>query len=104
MTLRKILAIVLCMFAMLSVMAVAAKAVDHPKPDDPSTIKTDPDNPSKPLGDQIMEWWESTKVWLDPLFKFSFQGLSKALVVAVQGFIALFQLNFWEGGLFGFLT
>ena len=101
MTMRKILAIVLCMFAMLSVMAVAAKA-EPPAPDPPGT--SDPATPSKPLGDQIMEWWESIKVWLEPLYKFSFQGLSKALVVAVQGFFALIGLNFWQGGLFGFLT
>jgi len=98
---RKILAIVLCVLAMLSVMAIAAGAApgDAPVPYDP-----EPTEPSKPLGDQIMEWWESIRVWLEPLYKFSFQGLSKALVVAVQGFFALVGLNFWQGGLFGFLT
>ncbi|MCL2300379.1 MAG: hypothetical protein FWC27_09585, partial [Firmicutes bacterium] len=60
--------------------------------------------PEKSLGEQILEWWESVKVWLEPLYQFSFQGLSQALVVAVQGFFALIGLNFWQGGIFGFLT
>jgi len=102
MTLRKILAIALCACALFAFMAVTANAA-NPPPDDPSTVTPDP-VPGKPLGEQIMEWWESVKPWLEPLYQFSFQGLSKALVVAVQGFIALFQLNFWTGGLFGFLS
>jgi len=99
---RKILAVVLCMFVMLSAMAVVASASTPPAPDPPGT--TDPETPNKPLGDLIMEWWEATKVWFEPLYRFSFQGLSKALVAGFQGLLALVGLNFWSGGLFGFLS
>jgi len=103
MTMRKLLAIVLCVCAVLCAMSVAAAAAPPP-PDPPGTGTTTSDTPGKPLGDQIMEWWESIKPWLEPLYQFSFQGFSKMLVAAFQGLLALVGLNFWTGGLFGFLT
>ena len=102
MTMRKLLAIALCACALFTFMAVTANA-EPPKPDDPSTVTPDP-TPGKPLGEQIMEWWESVKPWLEPLYQFSFQGLSKALVAGFQWLLSLVGLNFWQGGLFGFLT
>ena len=102
MTMRKILAIVLCVCAVLCAMSVAASAAYPPPDAAPPTV--DSDTPGKPLGDQIMEWWESIKPWLEPLYMFSFQGLSKMLVAAFQGLLALVGLNFWTGGLFGFLS
>jgi hypothetical protein len=105
MTMRKILAVALCVLAMLSVMAIVANAaVDPSRPPDAETTTPGTTTPQKPLSDQIMEWWESTKVWLEPLYRFSFQGFSKALVAAFQGLLALVGLNFWQGGLFGFLA
>ena len=103
MTMRKILAVVLCVCAMLSVMAVVA-AADDPPPPEPEPTTTAPTTTKKPLADQINEFWEKIKVWLEPFYRFSFQGISQALVVAFQWLLSLLGLNFWEGGLFGFLT
>ena len=102
MTLRKILAIALCACALFAFMAVTANAAYPPPDSTPPTV--DPETPGKPLGEQIMEWWESVKPWLEPLYQFSFQGFSKALVAGFQWLLSLVGLNFWQGGLFGFLT
>jgi len=111
MTMRKILAVVLCVCAVLSVMgAVAYSAHAAPAPvqvnADPSSLPTNPPvtTTAKPLGDQIAEGWEKFKPYFDLIYQFVFQGFSKTLVAGFQWLIAMAGLNFWEGGLFGFLT
>jgi len=107
---RKLLAVVLCVCAVLSVMgAVAYSAHAAPAPvqvnADPSNLPgtTVPPTTAKPLGDQINDTWERIKPYFDLIYQFVFQGFSKTLVAGFQWLLAMAGLNFWEGGLFGFL-
>jgi len=103
---RKILAIALCVCAVLSVMAVVAAAnqaaVDQAEPvattyppPDSTTTTAGPTTTKKPLGDQINDFWESIKPWFEPLYKFSFQGLSQALVLAFQWLLRIVGIGTW---------
>ena len=90
MTMRKILAVLLCVCAALTVMAVAARASAEP-PTAPTTTTTT----QKPLGDRINDFWESIKPWFEPLYKFSFQGLSQALVTAFEWLLRVVGIGTW---------
>lgn len=108
MTMRKLLAVVLCMLTVMSVVALAARAGgasegDAPLPSEQSTNPTTVPT-TKPLGDRIAEGWEKIKPYFDWIYKFSFQGISQALVAAFQWLLSLVGLNFWQGGMFGFLS
>jgi len=104
MTMRKILAVVLCMCAVLSVMAIVAFAgpaqKDPPAPEPATTEATT----KKPLAEQITETWEKIKPYFNLIYQYTFQALSKGLVAGFQWLLSLVGLNFWEGGLFGFLS
>ena len=96
MTMRKILAVLLCVCAVLSVMAVVASALDRePPPPDPPTTTPAETTTKKPLGDQINDIWEKIKVWFEPLYRFSFQGLSQALVTAFQWLLRIVGIGTW---------
>ena len=90
MTMRKILAVVLCVCAVLSVMAVVTKALPPPPETETTTTAT---TTTKGPGDQINDTWEKIKVWFEPLFKFSFQGFSQLLWRAFYGLLMLVGLN-----------
>ena len=96
MTMRKILSVLLCVCAVLSVMAVVASALDldPPPPDTPTTAPAETTT-KKPLGDQISDAWAKIKVWFEPLYRFSFQGLSQALVTAFQWLLRLVGIGTW---------
>ena len=69
-----------------------------------TTTTTSAASTTKSLAQQITDGWESFKPYFDIIYKFGFQGLSQLLVVGFQGLLAWAGLNFWQGGLFGFLT
>jgi len=112
MAMRKILAVVLCVCAVLSVMAVVAHSINADPvsaqvgAQDISALPTTPapTTTTKPLGDQIADGWEQFKPYFDMIYKFFFQGFSQTLVVGFQWLLSLVGLNFWEGGLFGILA
>ena len=109
---RKILAVLLCVCAVISVMAIVARSIDIPEAAVTQNISADPTTPTtatttttgKPLAQQITDGWERIKPYFDMIYMFGFQGLSQLLVVGFQGLLAAFGLNFWQGGLFGFLA
>jgi hypothetical protein len=112
MTTRRILAVLLCACAMISVMAVVARSINLPEAAVTQDISADPTTPTKPpattaekgLAQQITEGWEKFKPYFDMIYKFGFQGLSQLLVVGFQWLLSAVGLNFWQGGLFGILS
>ena len=112
MTMRKVLAVLLCVCAMISVMALVARSIEVPEAAAAQNISAEPTTPTtttpasteKSLADRITDGWESFKPFFDLMYKFGFQGLSQLLVVGFQGLLAWAGLNFWQGGLFGFIT
>jgi len=115
MTTRKILAVLLCVCAMISVMALVARSIDLPEAAVTQDISADPTTTAKPtttapasttksLAQQITDGWESFKPYFDLIYKYTFQGLSQLLVVGFQWLLQAAGLNFWQGGLFGFLS
>ena len=112
MTLRKILAVLLCVCAMITVMVVVARSIDVPEAAVTQDISSDPTTKptttapatTKSAGDQILDGWEKFKPYFDLIYKFGFQGLSQLLVVGFQWLLSAVGLNFWTGGLFGFLS
>jgi len=95
-TMRRILAVVLCVCAVLSVMAVAASAADTTPPEETT--------PPKSVGDSLLEGWENIKPFFTWIYENGLLAISKWLVVAFEWLLSLVGLNFWEGSLFGFLT
>ncbi|MDR2686623.1 MAG: hypothetical protein LBB75_02635 [Oscillospiraceae bacterium] len=112
MTMRKILSVLLCVCAVISVMAVVARSIDLPQAAVSQEISADPTTPTtaapasttKSLAQQITDGWEKFKPTFDLIYKFGFQGLSQLLTVGFQWLLSAVGLNFWQGGLFGFLT
>ena len=112
MTTRRILAVLLCVCAMISVMAIVARSINLPEAAISQDISSDPTTTTKPpstttdksLAQQITDGWEKFKPYFDLIYKFSFQGLSQLLVVGFQWLLSAVGLNFWTGGLFGFLS
>ena len=112
MTTRKILAVLLCVCAVFSVMAIVARSIELPPAAVSQNISADPTVPTTPAptttaktpAQQITDGWERFKPIFDTIYMFGFQGLSQLLVVGFQGLLAWAGLNFWQGGMFGFLT
>jgi len=114
MTMRKILSVLLCVCAMVSVMALVARSIDSPEaaarddistdPTTTTTTTTGPTTTTKSDAQKITDGWEKIKPYFELIYKFVFQGLSQLLVVGFQWLLSLVGLNFWQGGLFGFLT
>ena len=112
MTTRRILAVLLCVCAMISVMAIVARSINLPEAAVTQDISSDPTTKptttapttTKSTGDQILDGWEKFKPYFDLIYMFGFQGLSQLLVVGFQWLLSAVGLNFWQGGLFGFLT
>ncbi len=107
MTLRKILAIVLCVCAVLSVMVLVAHAAQD---NQPAAQKATPTaitetttsaatTTTKGSGERILETWEALKPYFEWIYQFSFQGLSQVLVKAFQWLLSSVGLNLWQGGL-----
>ena len=91
MTMRKILAVLLCVCALLSVMAVAAAAVEYPTV--PGT--TTPADPKKPLGDQINDAWQSFMSWFKPLYEGIFPAIGLGLAKAFEWLLRIVGIGTW---------
>jgi len=111
MTTRKLLAVLLCMCAVFSVMAIVARSINVPEDVLPQDIivvttpaTTTAPSTTKSTAQQITDWWEGFRPYFELIYKFGFQGLSQLLVVGFQWLLSLVGLNFWPGGMFGFLT
>ena len=108
MTTRKVLAVLLCVCAVISVMAIVARSYELPPAVGTFNVSalpttTAPPTTTKSNAQQILDGWEWFKPYFDAIYKFVFQGLSKFLVVALEVLLAVVGLNLWEGGLFGWL-
>ncbi|MCL2494029.1 MAG: hypothetical protein FWE98_00045 [Oscillospiraceae bacterium] len=108
MTTRKVLAVLLCVCAVISVMAIVARSYELPQAVvsfDISALPTTtaPPTTTKSNAQQILDGWEWFKPYFDAIYKFVFQGLSKFLVVAFDLLLAIVGLNLWDGGLFTWL-
>ena len=93
MTMRKILAVLLCVCALFSVMAVAVAAADPPPPDPPTT--TTPTEPNKTVGDQINEAWQSFMSWFKPLYEGVFPAVGRGLALAFEWLLRLVGIGTW---------
>jgi hypothetical protein len=98
---RRILSVVLCVCALLSVMAVAASAAAPPAPETSAPAET---TAPKSGGDQIMDTWEKIKPFFTWIYQNGLLAISRGLVVAFEWLLSAVGLNFWQGGLFGALT
>lgn len=104
MTLRKLLAVLLCICAMGSVMVVVANATQNTQAQvlaqanndvRPSEDEEDeePEETTKSVAEKITEGWEKIKPYFDWIYKIGFQGLSQALVVGFQWLLNLVGLS-----------
>ena len=97
MTMRKILAVLLCVCAVLSVMAVVASSIEPPEIAAVQGVSEEPTTTAAPTqattekstADKITEGWEKVKPYFDLIYKFFFQGFSQVLVVGFQWLLSI---------------
>ena len=106
---KKLLSVLLCVAALISVMAIVAvhaqaagaDAAVQAEPPPPTTGTTAPPSSSRPWYEALDEWWQGFYPIFDTVWKGGLLVLSRILTWGFQLILSLVGLNLWPGGLPG---
>ena len=106
---KKILSVLLCVAAVISVMAIVAtqaqatSAAAIPQAEKPSqtTGTTAPTTGDKPWYENLDEWWQSFYPIFDTVWKGGLLWVSRILTWGFQLILSLAGLGLWPGGIPG---